>query len=99
MESNTPLFCFTPPEGINVLAHCIRAVPIVVGVGDREEVGPISQLPEGARLRFCGDGFNDFTVRVYWEGHYYFVFLQDLQDNPRRTVAKLVSDRGASQVA
>jgi hypothetical protein len=26
----------------------------------------------------CGDGFNDSTLKVRWEGQLFFVFLQDI---------------------
>jgi len=38
----------------------------------------ITQLPEGAELELCGEGFNERTVRVRWAEGFYFVFLQDL---------------------
>ena len=41
-------------------------------------LGTILQLPEGAQIRFIGDGFNERTVKVSWEGANYFVFLEDL---------------------
>jgi len=42
------------------------------------ELGTISHLPEGAELEFCGDGFNESTLKVRWEGQSYFVFWQDI---------------------
>ena len=42
------------------------------------ELGAISHLPEGAELEFCGDGFNETTLKVRWEGQSYFVFWQDI---------------------
>lgn len=41
-------------------------------------LGTILQLPEGAELRLIGDGFNERTVKVAWEGANYFVFFEDL---------------------
>ena len=44
------------------------------------KLGVITQLPSGATVEICGDGFNDRTAKVrYCEG-YFFVFLQDLQE-------------------
>lgn len=49
-------------------------------------LGTILQLPEGAQIRLIGDGFNERTVKVSWEGANYFIFLEDLaQDRPFRT--------------
>ena len=39
----------------------------------------ITQLPRGAELQLCGEGFNDRTVRVKWAESFYMVFLQDLE--------------------
>jgi hypothetical protein len=42
--------------------------------------GAILQLPPGARLDYCGEGYNDRTAKVHYAGEFYFVFLQDLYD-------------------
>ena len=42
-------------------------------------MGTILQLPEGTQVRVCGDGFNERTVKVAWEGGYYFLFFEDLE--------------------
>jgi hypothetical protein len=42
-------------------------------------LGMITQLPQGAELELCGEGFNERTVRVRWAEGFYFVFLQDLE--------------------
>jgi hypothetical protein len=36
------------------------------------------QLPEGTELTVCGDGFSERTVKVEYQGCFYFVFLQDI---------------------
>lgn len=49
-------------------------------------LGTILQLPEGTQIRLIGDGFNERTVKVAWEGANYFVFLEDLaQHHPFKT--------------
>jgi hypothetical protein len=49
-------------------------------------MGTILQLPEGTQVRVCGDGFNERTVKVSWEGGgYYFLFFEDLE--PERAFA------------
>jgi hypothetical protein len=42
-------------------------------------MGLLSQLPTGAELLICGEGFNERTAKVRCHEHYYFVFLQDIQ--------------------
>jgi hypothetical protein len=37
------------------------------------------QLPRGATLEVCGDGFNERTVKVRTNNRYYFVFRQDIE--------------------
>jgi hypothetical protein len=55
----------------------IQVLP-AVGVGE-PRLGMITQLPQGAELELCGEGFNDRTIRVRWAEGFYFVFLQDLE--------------------
>jgi hypothetical protein len=43
------------------------------------QYGHIEQLPTGATVVLIGDGFNGRTVKVQWNGQYYFVFLQDIE--------------------
>ncbi|HSU31293.1 MAG TPA: hypothetical protein VLJ11_08655 [Bryobacteraceae bacterium] len=40
--------------------------------------GGIRRVPKGAYLQVCGQGFNDRTIQVRWEGRLCFVFLQDV---------------------
>jgi hypothetical protein len=56
----------------------IQALPEADGV---MRLGTILQLPEGTQVRICGEGFNDRTVKVLWEGSYFFVFFEDLEPN------------------
>ena len=42
-------------------------------------LSPVSKLPCGARIEACGPGFDDKTLKVWYEGQFYFVFLQDLE--------------------
>lgn len=52
-------------------------------------LGPVLKIPEGAEIHFCGEGFNDQTLKVRWEDQFYFVFLQDLQAQ-RKPMAQAV---------
>ncbi len=42
-------------------------------------LSPVSKLPRGAEIEACGDGFDAQTLKVCYEGQFYFVFLQDLE--------------------
>jgi len=73
--------CDTPPEPDTYsLSKNIAAIQVLPADGTGEpRLGMITQLPSGAELRPCGEGFNERTVRVKWGDGYYFVFLQDLE--------------------
>ena len=40
--------------------------------------GFLVQLPKGAELTVCGEGFSERTVMVECQGCFYVVFLQDI---------------------
>ncbi len=42
-------------------------------------LGTIVQLPEGAQVHVCGEGFDDRTTKVSWEGGFYYIFLEDVE--------------------
>ena len=98
MESSTFPFCLVPAR-VDISAHCIPVIPVISGIDDPVELGPITRLPEGARLQVCGDGFKDLTVKIWWEGQYYFVFLEDLPEVRARKPAKRQSIPAESQIA
>jgi hypothetical protein len=97
------------------LPNTIAAIQASCARGGAPELGAISHLPEGAELEFCGDGFNESTLKVRWEGQSYFVFIDDiapvqaaldspvsdpLNGTPRKPMqTQLVKSIGASQVA
>lgn len=60
------------------LPTTIAAIQASFARDGRAELGAISHLPAGAELTFCGEGFNETTCKVRWEGQSYFVFLQDI---------------------
>ncbi len=41
--------------------------------------GGITPVPKGACLKVCGQGFNERTIQVRWDGRLCFVFLQDVE--------------------
>jgi hypothetical protein len=71
--------CNTREERAYCLSKNIAAIQVLPADGPGEpRLGMITQLPEGAELELCGEGFNERTVRVRWAEGFYFVFLQDL---------------------
>ena len=51
----------------------------VLGPGQQgAKLGAVTQLPSSTRVEVCGSGFNERTVKIRSNGHYYFVFRQDL---------------------
>lgn len=42
-------------------------------------LGTIVQLPEGTQVEVCGEGFNERTVKVSYQGGFYFIFLEDVE--------------------
>lgn len=57
----------------------LSAIELIRIENGRAGLGLVSKIPEGAEIHFCGDGFNDRTLKVRWEDQFYFVFLEDLQ--------------------
>ncbi len=41
-------------------------------------MGTLVRLPDGAEVEVCGEGFDDRTAKVFWEGTAYYVFREDL---------------------
>ncbi|HZS56017.1 MAG TPA: hypothetical protein VFA65_16560 [Bryobacteraceae bacterium] len=42
-------------------------------------LGTLIKLPEEAEVEICGEGYNDRTTKVCWEGATYYVFSDDLR--------------------
>jgi hypothetical protein len=113
MANNEALFSalFAPTYR---LSNSIAAIPASCARSGGTELGAISHLPEGAELTLCGEGFNETTLKVRWEGQSYFIFAQDiappepileagisdLNGTPRKpSTAQLAQQLTASQVA
>jgi len=60
------------------IRHNIAAIELLGSAQDGAKLGAVMQLPSGTRLEICGRGFNDRTVKIRSNDHYYFVFWQDL---------------------
>jgi hypothetical protein len=65
---------------IRSLAKNITAIELISSETGKISLGPVLQLPSGASLEVCGEGFNDHTVTVKCNQRYYFVFLNDFEN-------------------
>ena len=68
----------SPPVQIK-LSKNVAAIELQPTENGKTQLGVISQLPKGAELEICGDGFNARTMKVHCRGRHYFVFLQDVR--------------------
>jgi hypothetical protein len=66
-------YFLTPPKPATVMA-----LQIVIGEDGTVRAGRLTQIALTADLVFCGDGFNDKTVKVRLGNQYYFVFREHL---------------------
>lgn len=66
-----------------VLTRNISAIQIVPDAFGKLRLGTMSRLPEGAELTVCGEGFDERTAKVCWEGGYYYIFLEDVENDIR----------------
>ena len=62
-----------------VLPHDISAIQVMSAELSHTGLGPVSRLPRGAAVQVCGLGFDKQTIKVAFQGQYYFVFLDDLE--------------------
>lgn len=60
------------------LARTIAAIQVVPDSHGNSGLGTIAQLPQGAFVQVCGDGFNARTVKVRCQGQCYFIFREDM---------------------
>jgi hypothetical protein len=42
-------------------------------------MGTLVRLPGGVEVEICGEGFDERTAKVLWQGSTYYVFRDDLQ--------------------
>jgi hypothetical protein len=69
------------------LSKVIAAINIRETEDGHMRMGLISQLPQGAELQICGEGFNERTIKVRWGERLYFVFVQDIEEPRPRALA------------
>jgi hypothetical protein len=62
------------------LTNAISAMQILPSAKDEVCLSPVSKLPRGAEITACGAGFDWQTLKVFYQGHFYYVFLRDLEE-------------------
>ncbi|HEX7359749.1 MAG TPA: hypothetical protein VF283_04590 [Bryobacteraceae bacterium] len=75
-------------EKLYELPRNISAIQSISDLDGQTRLGMILQLPEGAEVRVCGPGFNERTVKVEWEGGFYYIFREDVE--PEADVAQSI---------
>lgn len=78
-----PVFTADYAKTFCVLPKNTSAIQIIPDGYDRIRMGTLLQLPEGARVEINGEGFDDRTVRIAWEGSSYYAFREDLEAGER----------------
>lgn len=61
-----------------LLPDNIAAMEVIPSTAGELGLGPVLRIPEGAEIEYCGEGFNEHTVKVRWHGKPYFVYREDL---------------------
>jgi hypothetical protein len=65
-------------QKLYALPRNTSAIQAISDLDGNTRLGIIVQLPDGAEVRVCGEGFNERTVKVAWEGGFYYIFREDL---------------------
>ncbi|MFL6447147.1 MAG: hypothetical protein ACJ746_05600 [Bryobacteraceae bacterium] len=70
-------------RAVNRVCTLGRRIPAIllqepISQDGKGKLGPILHLPAESDVEVCGDGFNSRTVKVWYNGLYYFVFAEDL---------------------
>jgi len=77
-----------PFEKTYTLGKNVSAIQIVTsGIGGVPRLGLMTQLPEGVQVDVGGPGFNDRTVAVHCGGSAYYIFLEDLEPQRKRSAS------------
>ena len=80
------------PKTTYILPANIQAIQIIPDGLGRMRLGTILQLPEGVEVEVCGEGFDDRTTKISWQGGLYYIFTEDVE--PRTTVFHRLSAAG-----
>ena len=67
-----------PTDANYTLSDDIWGMQLLPSGNGVASLGPLVKIPHGSRLDFCGQGFNERTLKVRCGDSFYFVFLQDL---------------------
>jgi hypothetical protein len=62
-----------------VLPRNVPAIQVLPDELGRIRLGTIVKLPEGAEVEDCGQGFDDRTRKVCWQGGFYHIFTDDME--------------------
>ena len=63
-----------------LLPKNISAIQAFPEIGGGIRMGTLIQLPQGAKVEMSGEGFDDRTTRVTWEGVSYYIFRDDIEE-------------------
>lgn len=72
---------------VYTLSNDISAMQILQFDEKDMRLSPVSRLPRGAQIEACGNGFDEQTLKVCFEGQFYFVFVQDLETQRKAAAA------------
>jgi hypothetical protein len=86
-NANTPYSIDDSTGQRYLLRDNIAAMEVMPSTAGEPSLSPVLRIPEGAEIEYCGEGFNEQTVKVRWREKFYFVFREDLQAQ-RRPAAK-----------
>lgn len=79
------------PVDLHQLQYCLaKNAPVMQILPDgngKLRLGTLVRLPDGAEVKICGEGFDNRTAKVTWEGSTYYVFLDDLRMSRHRLTA------------
>jgi hypothetical protein len=75
------------PKTTYLLQRNISAIQIIPDAHGRMRLGTIVQLPEGAQVEVCGEGFDERTTKVCCRGGFYYIFLEDIEADMLRATA------------
>lgn len=64
-------------QSVWILNKAIDGIEALIVEG-AARIGSRCELPNGAQLLICGAGFDEHTTKVFWSGHYYFVYTKHL---------------------
>jgi hypothetical protein len=62
-----------------VLPRNVAAIQVLADEFGRLRMGTILKLPEGAEVEDCGQGFDDRTRKICWQGGFYYIFTDDME--------------------